>query len=124
MHVTECINTELKSYSSNNSASHTVHITEWNTGSGIQVHTNTTAAEINTECKSQGALIQSASKSHVVPIVEFELRRYRVPCVLFRECHSWSAVDDTSIVFFSFSPVISDPILALHNLTTLYQCTA
>ena len=108
MHVTECINTELKSYSSNNSASHTVQITEWNTGSGIQVHTNTTAAEINTECKSQGALIQSASKSHVVPIVEFELRRYRVPCVLFRECHSWSAVDDTSIVFFSFSPVITD----------------
>ena len=43
-----------------------------------------------------------------MPIVEFELRRYRVPCVLFRECHSWSAVDDTSIVFFSFSPVISD----------------
>ena len=108
MHVTECINTELKSYSSNNSASHTVQITEWNTGSGIQVHTNTTAAEINTECKSQGALIRSASKSHVVPVVEFELRRYRVPCVLFRECHSWSAVDDTSIVFFSFSPVISD----------------
>ena len=58
--------------------------------------------------KSQGALIRSASKSHVVPVVEFELRSYRVPCVLFRECHSWSAVDDTSIVFFSFSPVISD----------------
>ena len=72
------------------------------------MHANTTAAEINTECKSQGALIQSASKSHVVPVVEFELRSYRVPCILFRECHSCSAVDDTSIVFFSFSPVISD----------------